>query len=73
MLCDKVFSREKSVKEKKMRILDLPGRTKQWWLEFLTVEVVADEWKENFRMSKQSLLVLCEELRQYIIKNTKRF
>ena len=53
--------------------MDSRGRTKQWWLEFLTDEVVADEWKENFRMSKQSFLVLCEELRQYISKNTKRF
>ena len=36
----------------------------------LNDEVVVDEWKENFRMSKQSFLVLCEELRQYISKNT---
>ena len=35
--------------------------------------MVADEWKENFRMSKQSFLVLCEERRQYISKNTTRF
>ena len=69
----KFFLEKKNVKEKKMRILILPGRTKQWWLEFLTDEVVADEWKENFRMSKQSLLVLSEELRHYISKNTKRF
>ena len=35
--------------------------------------MVADEWKENFRMSKQLFLVLCEELRQYISKNTTKF
>ena len=49
------------------------GHTKQWWLKFLNDEVVADDWKENSRMSKQSLLVLCEELRQCISKNTTRF
>ena len=36
-------------------------------------EVVADERKENFQMSKQLFLVLYEELRQYISKNTTRF
>ena len=35
--------------------------------------MVADEWKENFRMSKRSLFALCEELHQYISKNTARF
>ena len=32
--------------------------------------MVADEWKENFPLSKQSFR---EELRQYISKNTTRF
>ena len=35
--------------------------------------MVADKWKENIRMSKQSFLVLCEKLCQYISKNTTRF
>ena len=35
--------------------------------------MVADEWKENFRMSKRSLFALCEELHQYISKSTARF
>ena len=42
-------------------------------LQFLNGKLIADEWNENFRMSKQSFLVLCEELRQYISKNTTRF
>ena len=45
------------------------GHTKQWWLKFLNDEVVADDWKENSRMSKQSLLVLCEERIQQDFKN----
>ena len=40
-----------------------------WWLQFLNDEVLADEWKENFRMSKQLFLVLCEKLRKYISSN----
>ena len=30
--------------------------------------VVAEEWKENFRMSKLSFYKLCDELRPYIEK-----
>ena len=73
MLCDKVISREKKCERKKREYRIRPGRTKQWWLEFLNDEVVADEWKKKFQMSKQLFLILCKELRQYISKNTIRF
>ena len=74
MLCDKVISREKKKCERKTREYWIrPGRTKQYWLQFLNDEVIADEWKENFRISKQSFLFLCEERRQYISKNITRF
>ena len=74
MLCDKVISRvKKKCERKKGEYWIRPGHTKQWWLQFLNNEVVTDEWKENFRMSKQSFLALREELHQYISKTATRF
>ena len=43
-----------------------PGRTSAWWGNFVSQTVVPEEWKENFRMSRPSLLKLSEELRPYI-------
>ncbi|XP_030594603.1 putative nuclease HARBI1 [Archocentrus centrarchus] len=43
-----------------------PGRTSKWWDNFVADVVDGDEWRENFRMSKTSLVALCEELRPYI-------
>ena len=43
-----------------------PGRTSPWWDNFVSQTVVPEEWKENFRMSRPSLLKLSEELRPYI-------
>ena len=46
MLYDKAISREKKKCGRKNREYWIgPGRTKQWWLQFLNDEVVADEWK----------------------------
>ena len=65
MLCDKVISKEKKKFERKKREYWIrPGRTKKWQFQFLNDEVIADEQREIFRMSKQSFLVFCEELRQ---------
>ena len=72
LLCDKVISKEeKKCERKKREYWICLGRTKQWWLQFLKDKVIADEWKENFRMSKRSFLVLCKKLCQYISKNTR--
>ena len=43
-----------------------PGRTSAWWDNFVSQTVVQEEWKENFRMSRSSLLKLSEELWPYI-------
>ena len=37
-----------------------------WWDNFVLQTVVPEEWKENLRMSRPSLLKLSEELRQHI-------
>lgn len=43
-----------------------PGRTSQWWDNFEAGIVVDSEWKENFRMSRSSLVDLADMLRPYI-------
>ena len=43
-----------------------PGRTSSWWDNFVNGVVVDDEWRDNFRMSRASLVTLSEELRLYI-------
>ena len=42
-----------------------PGRTSVWWDNFVSQTVVPEEWKENFRMPRSSLLKLSEELQLY--------
>lgn len=43
-----------------------PGRTSSWWDSFVGDVVVDSDWRENFRMSRASLVALSEELRPYI-------
>ena len=50
-----------------------PGHTNGWWLGFHQNRVAPSEWKENFRMSRESFLVLCTELNDHIVKNSTRF
>ena len=43
-----------------------PSRTSVWWDNFVSQTVVPEEWKENSKMTRPSLLKLSEELRPYI-------
>uniref|UniRef100_A0A8P4JZX5 DDE Tnp4 domain-containing protein n=1 Tax=Dicentrarchus labrax TaxID=13489 RepID=A0A8P4JZX5_DICLA len=43
-----------------------PGRSSSWWDNFVTGVAVDNEWRENFRMSRASVVALTEELRPYI-------
>ena len=43
-----------------------PGRTSAWWASFVNQIVVPENWRENFRMSRESLHMLAEELKPYI-------
>ena len=43
-----------------------PGRTDAWWNNFTRNLVVAEEWKENFRVSHESFNILCAQLGPYI-------
>ena len=47
-----------------------PDRSNEWWNGFVKDEILPDEWKDNFRISKESFYVLCGKLRPYIVKNT---
>ena len=47
-----------------------PGRSKVWWNNFLNDVVVPSEWRENFRMSKETFMSLCNELRPFLQKQS---
>ena len=49
-----------------------PERTNMWWLGFYQNRIAPSEWKENFRMIRESFLVLCTELNDHIIKSSTR-
>ncbi|XP_050959494.1 putative nuclease HARBI1 [Labeo rohita] len=49
-----------------------PGRCCAWWDNFVCGTVVPEEWRENFRMSRDSLYHLSELLRPYIQGQTTR-
>ena len=46
------------------------GRSKVWWNNFLNDVVVPSEWRENFRMSKEIFMSLCDELRPFLQKQS---
>ena len=47
-----------------------PGRTSLWWENFVNNTVVLDEWRENFRMSKESFMKLCDEVKPFLQKQS---
>ena len=42
------------------------GRTDAWWRNMIDGISPADDWKRNFRMSRERFTELCEELRPFI-------
>ena len=50
-------------KRKPKRFWTRPGRTGIWWQNFLDNVVILEEWIENFRLSKETFIELCDELR----------
>ena len=42
-----------------------PGRTSEWWKNFLN-DVVKEEWRENFRMTKKTFMEPCDKLRPFL-------
>ena len=62
--------RGKVFKKRQRRFWVRPGRTQDWWDNFIREVVVPEEWKENFRMSRGSFMKLCDELCPHIQKRT---
>ena len=58
--------RPKTTRSRHRRFWTRPGRTSAWWGNFVSHVVLPQEWIENFRMSRSSVLKLSEELRPYI-------
>ena len=56
----------KKGERRKRRFWIRPGRTSAWWDGFVSEIVLPEEWRENFRMSRVSIMRLAEELRPYI-------
>ena len=65
----KVVKRKPAVRNYWVR----PGKDRYWWENFTSRKVVEEEWRENFRMSRETFQVLCAELYPYIFKNDARF
>lgn len=64
-----VLKRLKKKPPRPRRFWVRPGRTSAWWDNFSRQIVVPEEWRENFRMSRESLYSLAEELRPHIEGN----
>lgn len=66
----KISSNTRQARRRKLWIR--PVRTSAWWDNFVSQTVLAEEWKENFRICRTCLLKLSEELRTYIEGNSTR-
>jgi hypothetical protein len=45
-----------------------PGRTQDWWQNFVQNRVLPEEWKENFRLQKHNFERLYVELEPFIAR-----
>ena len=69
--CNKAV--KKSLLRKPQKHWIHPGRKNHWWLSFKYNQVSPQDWHENFRMSRESFLVLCQQLEEHLIKRNTRF
>ena len=60
--------REKSRARKPRKAWIRPGRTSQWWNNFMNGVMLEEEWKENFRMSKSTFFTLSDAVRPFLVK-----
>ena len=58
---------------KQRRFWVRPGRTNVGWSNILAERVIAEEWRENFRLLRPSFNKLCDELRPFLTKQRTRF
>ena len=67
------YSRRLFIKRQKRSCWIKPGRTSAWWKAFQEEKVLPSDWKDNFRMSRESFNELCEIVHPYLVKKTSRF
>ena len=63
----KIIKRNRSLRRPR-RFWNRPGRSSSRWDNFTNGYVVQEEWKENFRMSKENFSKLCDQVRPYLEK-----
>ena len=51
---------------KQRRFWVRPGRTDAWWKNFINDVTLTEEWRENFRMWRQTFTLLCQALSPFI-------
>lgn len=62
----------RSLSREKRKYWVRPGRTNAWWIGIKFGLAVQEEWKENFRMSRESFYKLVDKLRPFIEKQVTR-
>ena len=67
-----VLKRLKEKPARPRRFWVRPGRTSAWWDNFASQTVVPEEWRENLRMSRESVNSLAEELKQHYHEGSSR-
>ena len=55
------FNKKRKRKRNSPKSRVRPGQTSLWWDKFEKNRKLPEEWKDNFRMSKESLYKLCDE------------
>ena len=61
--------KQRRLRRKKRKYWFKPGRTDQWWQNMLNGVAPQEEWKKNFRMTKESFLEMVKKLRPLIAPN----
>ena len=59
---------KKKIIRKERRHWVRPGRNNIWWKNIVSGISLQDEWRENFRVSRETFDYLCNELRPFLQK-----
>ena len=57
----------RKMSRKRRTVLVNDGRTEAWWLNMINGISPEDDWKRNFRMTREKFCLLCEQLRPYLL------
>ena len=65
------FKAKRDVIRRKRRYWVKPGRMDLWWRDMMEGRCVPEDWKKNFRMSREQFMMLVDELRPFITLNPR--